>query len=258
MKQWDAGSIRSDGELLKVGGQIHPHPSDQALGYREYLEELSEGFADIRKTVRSWSYLHNALSHSLRHLVEPPFGKHTELSPLVTADTNQEMANWISGILARRPDATYIAALDSDRVRVTKNLFAAVARAVKAEKAWELLDEQRVVYSQIRNPVQNDDGEVHLVLVTGGPGTGKSVIAMQLMGELSRRNIPTVHVTNSSSFTTVMRSLIQRWGDREWGTKAVNGLFRLSHSWVKRKDNLDVIWWTRDIGCTGAPTSMRT
>jgi hypothetical protein len=241
LKQWDAGTVTVDGELLRVGSIIHPHPSDQALGYREYLEELSEAFADTRKTVRSCSYLHNALSHSLRTLTQYPFAKLTEISPLFAADQKDKMAEWIADVLVQRPDSTYVVALDSGALKVSKNLFDMVARAVRDEPAWALLDEQRTVYKQILDLVKDDDGEAHLVLVTGGPGTGKSVIAMQLMGDLSRRGVPTAHVTNSSSFTTVMRSLIQRRRDPVWSTRAVQGLFRLSHNWVKRKDWFEVV-----------------
>jgi uncharacterized protein len=241
LKQWDASSVIVDRELLKVGGKIQPHPSDQALGYREYLEDLSEAFADTYKTIRSGSYLHNALSHSLGQLTQYPFAKLTEISPLFAADQKDQMAEWISDVLVQRPDSNYVVDLDSGTLKVSKNLFTTVARAVKEEPAWTLLDEQRAVYKQILDLVNNDDGEAHLVLVTGGPGTGKSVIAMQLMGELSRRGVPTAHVTNSRSFTTVMQSLIQRRRDPLWGTRAVQGLFRLSHSWVKRKDRFDVV-----------------
>src|SRR5262249_41627949 len=87
------------------------------------------------------------------------------------------------------------------------------------------------------------DGEKHLVLATGGPGTGKSIIAMQLVGRLCRQEIPTVHVTNSSSFTTVTKSLVQVRRDRLWGSTAVEGLFRLSHNWVKREDRFEVAIW---------------
>jgi uncharacterized protein len=64
LKQWSASSVSADGGLVKVGGKIHPHPSDQALGYGKFLGELSEAFADTAKTIRSCTYLHNAQSHS--------------------------------------------------------------------------------------------------------------------------------------------------------------------------------------------------
>ena len=58
LKQWSASSVSADGGLVKVGGKIHPHPSDQAFGYGKFLGELSEAFADAPKTLRSCAYLH--------------------------------------------------------------------------------------------------------------------------------------------------------------------------------------------------------
>lgn len=240
LKQWEARSVLADGHNLKVGGETHLHPSEQALGYRDYLADLSEAFVDTPCSLRSCAYLHNTTSAAARHLIVRPFDKLTELSPLFTSDLKSEMGGWLAQVLVDRPDSRYLTELESGIAKVSKNLFDTVARAVRDEPAWTLLDEQRAAYNQIRDLVDRNDGEPHVVLVSGGPGTGKSVIAMQLMGELSRRNIPTVHVTNSKSFTTVMQSLIQQKGNRVWGTSAVAGLFRLSHSWVKRKDRFDV------------------
>lgn len=240
LKQWDARSIVIDGHNVRVGGQLHPHPSEQALGYRDFLADLAPAFADVPKTIRSCCYLHNALSYAVDPLREGPFAKLTELSPLFAATDDDAMARWLSEALVEPADSLYLAALDSDAVSVSKTLFENVAKAVREEPAWVLLDEQLTAYHEIIDLATRDDGEKHLVLVTGGPGTGKSVIAMQLMGELSRRHIPTVHVTNSSSFTTVMKALIVQKRGSLWGTRAVEALFRLSHAWVKRPDDFEV------------------
>jgi hypothetical protein len=219
LKQWDAHSITIDGYNLRVGTQIHGHPCDQALGYRDYLADLSVAFADLPKTLKSCSYLHNLPSQFALQLSQDPFTKLTEISPLFAGNQKERMAQWISTNFAAPPDSRYIADLESDKVKVSKNLFDTVAKAVRDEPTWRLLDEQRVAYSQIVDLVHKGDQEQHLVLVTGGPGTGKSIIAMQLMGELNRQHISCVHITNSSSFTTVMKSLIQQKRNGVWGTK---------------------------------------
>jgi hypothetical protein len=241
LKGWrGAGSILIDGHNLKVGSEVQLHPSDQALGYRDYLVDLSEAFVDLSKTVKSCSYLHELISTSIRHLIESPFDKLTELSPVFTADRKGAMAEWLSGVLVDRPDSRYLSELDAGRMRISKNLFSTVETAIKEQPAWTLLEEQKAAFNQILDLATRNDGEKHLVLVKGGPGTGKSVIAMQVLGELNRRKIPSVHITNSSSFTTVMKSLIVQRGDRAWGTNAVEGLFRLSHNWVRKKDDFEV------------------
>jgi hypothetical protein len=145
-----------------------------------------------------------------------------------------------SFVLSESPDSRFEAELDSNELKVSRKLFDTVATAVREEPAWILLDEQREAYRAIHEIINRNDGEKHLILVNGGPGTGKSVVAMQIMGELCRKGISCVHVTNSSSFTTVMKSIIQTKGDRIWGSKAVGGLFKLSHGWVKNKPKFEV------------------
>lgn len=240
LKQWDARSIVVDGQLLKVGPGWHTHPSDQALGYRDYLADLSVAFADQNVVLRSCSFLHNVPKQALAPLSRGQFQRLVEVAPMFGGDMRQEMATWLSTQLAGAPDSRFTEEMESDEVRVSKALFATVAKAVREERAWQLLESQRTAYERILALAIRDDGEKHLVLVTGGPGTGKSVVAMQLFGELNRREIPAVHVTNSSSFTTVMRSLIAAPRSQRWGSGATNGLLRLSHNWVKSKPKFEV------------------
>ncbi|WP_187423946.1 DNA/RNA helicase domain-containing protein, partial [Enterococcus faecium] len=44
-----------------------------------------------------------------------------------------------------------------------------------------------------------------VIIVTGGPGSGKSVIALSVLGELSRRGRTALHATGSSAFTMTLR-----------------------------------------------------
>jgi hypothetical protein len=236
LKQWDGSGITVEGTNTRVGGILHLHPSDQVLGYRDYLIDLGAAFADLDAPVAGCSYLHGSVASNTACLRGEPFSKLLELCPLFSFDERVRMADWISDRLRAAPDSRFISEMDANQLRVSKHLFATVAKAVRDREEWTLLDEQKVAFNTICDLVDRDDGEKHLVLVTGGPGTGKSIIAMQLFGRLCRREIPTVHVTNSSSFTTVTRSLVQLPRDRLWGSTAVDGLFRLSHNWVKKKD----------------------
>ncbi len=240
LKQWDARSIIIDGQNVKIGGQIHSHPSQQALDYVDYLADLSVAFADHQYSLNSCSYLHNALRQNVLNLNRIQFEKLVKISPLFTRDQSHKMAEWISSILIQEPDSYFISDLENSEVKVSKRLFDQVASSIREQPVWSLLEEQTAAKNQIVDLIDNRDEDKHLVLVTGGPGTGKSIIAMQIMGILNRRQIKTVHITNSSSFTTVTRALIQERGNRIWGTKAVENLFRLSHNWVKRKDQFEV------------------
>jgi hypothetical protein len=229
LKQWDGAGITVDGTNIRVGGVVRLHPSDQALGYRDYLIDLGAAFADLHAPVAGCSFLHGSLASNTSCLRAEPFSKLVGLCPLFSHDERADMAAWISSRLCAAPDSRFLSEVDANQLRVSKHLFATVAKSVRDQEEWTLLDEQKAAFNLICDLVDHDDGEKHLVLVTGGPGTGKSIVAMQLLGRLCRREIPTVHVTNSSSFTTVARSLVQVRRDRLWGSMAVEGLFRLSH-----------------------------
>ena len=78
---------------------------------------------------------------------------------------------------------------------------------------YVLLDSQRVVYERVLTEVRKATQRPRkktIVLVRGGPGTGKSVVALQLLGDLNREGIGTMHATGSSAFTSNLRKLLGR------------------------------------------------
>ena len=74
------------------------------------------------------------------------------------------------------------------------------------------------------------------VIVTGGPGTGKSVIALSLLGELARQGKTVLHATGSKSFTTTLRKI----GGK--GSGRTKSLFKYFNSFMDAEPNsLDVL-----------------
>jgi uncharacterized protein len=73
-----------------------------------------------------------------------------------------------------------------------------------------LLDEQLVVYDKVVEAAK--DGVIGrkkvAVIVRGGPGTGKSVIAMNLLGDLSGMGLNAHYVTGSRAFTSTIREIV--------------------------------------------------
>jgi hypothetical protein len=91
-----------------------------------------------------------------------------------------------------------------------------------------------MVLNAVRKAKRSDHKEV--VIVTGGPGTGKSVIALSLLGELYRQGIPALHATGSQSFTKTMRKVA---GARK---REVQELFKYFNSFMAtEKNTLDVL-----------------
>ena len=134
------------------------------------------------------------------------------------------------GTAARAADDFLLA-----RTRPSKQLLEHVQEQIKGHDAFTLLDEQLVTYDLIRHAVDESrrSNTKKVVLVTGGPGTGKSVIATQVLGDLAKRGYNVSHATGSRSFTTTLRKRV--------GSRAAS-LFRYFNNFAAADTNeLDVL-----------------
>lgn len=162
------------------------------------------------------------------------------MAPIYGGDQIEEFADELKKHLKYPPDSDFVDSFEANKVRISKTLFDNIEAAIKTNPQWILLDNQKLAYNKILDILDKNDKEKHLILIEGGPGTGKSIIAMQLMGELARKKKSCVHITNSSSFTTVMKAHVMDKGNKTWGSRAINGMFKLSHNWVKNPGDFDV------------------
>ena len=96
------------------------------------------------------------------------------------------------------------------KYRPSKKLLENTARIIQGSPVFTLLDEQQVVFNVVVSKVREmkNTSDKSVVVVTGGPGTGKSVIAVQLLAALASENINVVHCTGSAAFTTNLRAQV--------------------------------------------------
>ena len=81
---------------------------------------------------------------------------------------------------------------------------------IRNEPVFTLLDEQLVAYNAIMDSVRGAGQNKQKVafIVAGGPGTGKSVIAVNLVAEIAALGLRTLHVTGSKAFTENLRKVV--------------------------------------------------
>ncbi|HEU4948233.1 MAG TPA: DUF2075 domain-containing protein, partial [Kribbella sp.] len=94
-------------------------------------------------------------------------------------------------------------------VAPSKQLLAVAAEEVQRREQFVLLAEQKLAHSIVLHEVERarSSNQKAVVIVTGGPGSGKSVIALSLLGELARRGRTVLHATGSRSFTQTLRKV---------------------------------------------------
>lgn len=238
LKQWSEAHPEPEDPLLcHIDAYDHPilNPIEQVRGYCDYLASFNGALENNPKSVVGVAYLHNATEAKvagLRHVAEDDRGR------MFTGDQRGAFLNYLRSRLAAKPGADAADALLQAKVRPSRQLMAVAAAEVRDREQFVLLDEQRLAYETVMAAVRRARQADHkqVVVVTGGPGSGKSVIALSLLGDLYRRGVPALHATGSQSFTKTMRKIA---GTRK---PEVQRLFRYFNSFMEAEPNdLDVL-----------------
>lgn len=238
LKQWSQAQPEDDDPLrCRIDAYTQPvlNPIEQVRGYCDYLVAFNRLLAEHPHRVAGVAYLHNATEFGVSGLYEV---EQSEKGRLFTAERRGEFLDYLRSKLSPQSGASAADELLSAKVQPSKQLIALAAQEVREREQFVLLDEQRVAYetvlTAVRRARQADHKEV--VVVTGGPGTGKSVIALSLLGELYRRGVAALHATGSQSFTKTMRKVA---GARR---REVQDLFKYFNSFMTAERNgLDVL-----------------
>ncbi len=242
LKQWTTAESVGD-DLVRVpqyGDQPVLHPAEQVRRYCQQLVDFTPMLAREADGVYGLAYLHNAAAEGwrLKQYRIDEYGR------LYTRDERQGMIDRLRALLSVDPatrDGSRRAADDLLGAPTTpsKQLLQHAADEVKQREQFVLLDEQQVAYATVEQAVERakDENTKTVVIVLGGPGSGKSVVALSLLGDLSRAGRRVMHATGSSSFTSTLRKIVV--GSRS--TRAQQ-LFVYFNSFIgEEKNSLDVL-----------------
>lgn len=212
LKQWSAAAPwEGDPELVIVDGlgrNPRLHPVAQVQSYCSYLTDFASTLNGSGEAVAGAAYLHNANDeHAIEGLFEYGQSQHGRLF------TGARRGDFIDFLRSRLDPsvsgASYADRLSSSAIAPSKQLLAVAADEVQRRKQFVLLAEQQLAYALVLHEVERARAgdSKSVVLVTGGPGSGKSVVALSLLGELARRGRTVVHATGSRSFTQTLRKV---------------------------------------------------
>jgi DUF2075 family protein len=214
LKQWNQveSSPIADCVTTFIGSGMRDvlHPSAQADGYRQYLQDTHTAFADGSVGLHSCAWLHNMRRHDAELLFDDRFAALVDVSPPYTADSLADLGGYLHGRLGEGDGMRVLERVVNGRYRPHKRLLEHVAETIAAHPTYILLDDQRVAFNHILTHVRAGQlrDERAVFLIRGGPGTGKSVIAVNLVGELARHGFTVNHATGSKAFTQTLRSAV--------------------------------------------------
>jgi hypothetical protein len=239
LKQWSAAEVVA-ADLVRIDAYTDPvlHPAEQVRRYCEYLVDSTPALAERPHAVHGVAYLHNA-SDGVSSLMQYPA---TEFGQLFTMDTKADMLRHLRALLDTNASREAALTVADDFLKFhhapTKPLLNLAAKEIQDREQFVLLDEQQVAYSLVVQAVERARAARRhtVVVVLGGPGSGKSVIALSLLGDLARRGRTAHHATGSSAFTNTMRKVA---GHRD---SRVKSMFKYFNNYVGSEPReLDVL-----------------
>jgi uncharacterized protein len=214
LKQWEeaATSEIDDCVATFLGGRERDvlHPSRQVGNYQRYLQDVHTAFNEGAIGLSSCSYLHNRRFDSGSEVFNH---KHKQLLaqwPLFTGDQVDQFATFLTDQLSAGDGGPILDEVLKGRYRPHKRLLEHTAAMIRREPTYTLLDEQQVAFNHILGRVRDRQRatEPSVFLIKGGPGTGKSVIAVNLLAELSGDGFAVMHATGSKAFTETLRKSV--------------------------------------------------
>jgi uncharacterized protein len=218
LKQWsEAELFEDDPALVTINGYgRHPrlHPVEQVRGYCEYLRDFVPALQNDGDAVAGVAYLHNATEMgvaALRQMAESSDGR------MFTGQRRAEFQDFLRSRLEPGVGgAIYADELLSARAAPSRQLLAVAAAEIRDREQFVLLDQQRLAFNLVLHETEaaRAGDSKTVVIVSGGPGSGKSVIALSLLGELARRGRTVLHATGSRSFTQTLRKVAGRGSTR--------------------------------------------
>ncbi|EHI41037.1 ATP/GTP-binding protein [Rhodococcus opacus PD630] len=211
LKQWSAAHRYEDSvELVDVPGMPGGpklHPVAQVKGYCDYLSDFAKALADQPDALAGIAYLHNATDPgAIADLRAFPV---STTARLYTAADRGDMLAFLKTRLSATTGHTAGDTLIRSAVAPSQQLLKVAAAEVRDRPQFHLLGEQQLAVDLVLHSVEQaraHDGK-RIIIVTGGPGSGKSVIALSLVGELARRGRTVLHATGSRSFTQTLRKV---------------------------------------------------
>jgi DUF2075 family protein len=223
LKQWEKSEVAdAEREVLSwVGGAKREvlHPSVQVNQYQEYLQDTHTAFYEGNNPVRlsSCSYLHNYTPFPGDPIFAAKFDTVLRQSPAFTADDVDELSQFLQQRLINGNGQEVLSRIEESKYRPSKKLMEHVGNVIAGLPEYVLLDEQLVVYDKIVAVAKKGfhDRRKTVLIIKGGPGTGKSVIALRVMGELLLQGYNVHYATGSRAFTTTLRKIIGTRGSAQ-------------------------------------------
>ncbi len=195
LKQWqEIKKVDGPDALVETytGGALRRvvHPSYQVWSYASLIRDYNQTVQDREIELSPCTYLHNYELHDNDPLLDEQYQDYIEEAPVFCEHDAIKLREYIQNYIQKGDNKEILYEIDHGKIRPSKSLQNAISSMLEGNKEFIMIDDQKVVYEDILSISTQcmKDGKKRTVIVEGGPGTGKTVVAINLLAELTKRN----------------------------------------------------------------------
>ncbi|MFA7127031.1 MAG: DUF2075 domain-containing protein [Bacilli bacterium] len=238
LKQWEEAkrTNREDIVTTYLAGANRPvtHPSYQAYSYAKIIENYNEYVQKKDIKLFPCCYLHNYKEKFRSEIDNKLYEDIIKMAPMYLKQDTKKLREFIKKYISKSDNGELLYQIDHGKIRPSKALQDTIVSMINGNQEFYMIDEQKVVFSTIKKLVENAiaTDEKYTIIVEGGPGTGKSVIAVNLLAEF--RNLMVNYVTKNAAPRNVYFSKMRQGNFK---LNYVKNLFKGSGAYVESKKN---------------------
>lgn len=244
LKQWDKAEIVQGQDALVetfIGGAVRKvvHPSYQAWSYAAMIYDYNQNVQMENIVLHPCAYMHNYRKSNPEKLEQNQYKEYVQEAPVFARGEVLKLREFIKQSVKVGDDKQLLYDIDNGKIKPSKSLQNSIKNMIEGNQEFIMLDEQKVVYEEIlKTAIQcMSDQKKRTVIVKGGPGTGKTVVAINLLAKLTNRGLFAQYTSKNSAPRNVYAKKLT--GHKK---TSINNMFKGSGSYIDAEENsVDII-----------------
>lgn len=240
LKQWDkVDTIDGQDALVEtyIGGAVCKvvHPSYQAWSYAAMIYDYNQNVQLGNIVLHPCAYMHNYRKNSPEKLEENQYREYVEDAPIFGRGEVSKLREFIKKSVKIGDDKQLLYDIDNGKIKPSKSLQDSIKSMIEGNQEFIMLDEQKVVYEEILSKSLKcmEDQKKRTVIVKGGPGTGKTVVAINLLTKLTNEGLFVQYTSKNSAPRNVYAKKLT--GHKK---SSINNMFKGAGSYIDAEANI--------------------
>ena len=240
LKQWtEVNAVQGQDALVETytGGALRKvvHPSYQAWSYKAMIEDYNSHVQNYKISLHPCAYLHNYQRSNPDNLDQTQYQEYIDEAPLYTEGEVLKLRDFIKKSVVYGDGKEVLYKIENGKIRPSKSLQDSIKKMIEGNQEFVMLDEQKVVYEEIllQSMKCRADHKKRTIIIEGGPGTGKTVVAINLLAKLTQEGQFVQYASKNSAPRYVYAKKLSGYKK-----SSVLNMFKGSGSYVDLESNM--------------------